>query len=102
MFLIIFGIPLILTFWSGIGLSILAVWLFGRKKPWFGEDSLVCFLGICFYAFLWILLIGSIHVGPVGSNTLEGYPALLLKAFMLGLTPVTALPALMAYGPEKK
>ena len=102
MLLIIFGIPLILTFWTGIGLSILAVWLFGRKKPWFGEDSLVCFLGICFYAFLWILLIGSIHVGPVGSNTLEGYPALLLKAFMLGLTPVTALPALMAYGPEKK
>jgi hypothetical protein len=102
MFSIIFFTPLILTFWTGIGLSILAVWFFGRKKPWFGKNSLACYLGIGLYALLWILLIGSIHVGPVGSNTLEGYPALLLKAFMLGLTPVTALPALMAYGPEKK
>jgi hypothetical protein len=33
---------------------------------------------------------------------MEGYPALLLKAFMIGLTPITALPALMAYGPGKK
>ena len=102
MFLIVFGTPLILTFWTGIGLSILAVYFFGRKKPWFGKNSLACFLGICLYAFLWILLIGSIPVGPVGSNTSEGYPALLLQALMLGLTPLTALPALMAYGPEKK
>ena len=100
--LLVLGIPLILTFSIGIGLSILAVWLFGRKKPWFGKNSLACFLMICLYAFLWILLIGSIPVGPVGSNTLEGYPALLLQALMLGLTPVTALPVLMAYGPEKK
>jgi hypothetical protein len=33
---------------------------------------------------------------------MEGYPALLQKALMLGLTPVTALPVLMAHGPEKK
>tara|TARA_B100000475_G_C14743516_1_gene207282 strand:- start:1 stop:309 length:309 start_codon:yes stop_codon:yes gene_type:complete len=102
MFAIIFLTPLILTFWTGLGLSILAVWFFGRKKSWFGKDRMPCFLGICLYAFLWILLIGSIPAGPVGSNTMEGYPALLLKALMLGLTPVTALPALMAYGPEKK
>ena len=102
MFAIIFSTPLILTFWISLGLSILAVWFFSRKKSWFGKNKLECFLGICFYAFLWILLIGSIPVGPVGSNTIKGYTALLLQALMLGLTPVTALPVLMAYGPEKK
>ncbi len=102
MFAIILLPPIVLAFWTGVGLSVLAVRFFGRKKPWFGKNSLACFLGICLYAFAWILLIGSIPVGSVGANSLEGYPALLLKALMLGLTPVTALPALMAYGPSKK
>ena len=87
---------------SGLGLSILTVWFFGQKKPWFGKNNLACFLGICLGAFIWVLLIALVPVGPIGFNNMEGYPALLLQALMLGLTPVTALPALMAYGPGKK
>ena len=88
MFTIIFLTPLILTFWTSLGLSILAVWFFlvERSQPWFGKNSQACYLVIGLYTFLWIALIGSIHVGPAGSNTMEGYPALLQKALMLGLT----------------
>ena len=94
--------PLLMVFWTGVGLSMLAIWFLGRKKPWAGKNSLACFLWICLVTVIWIFLIGSIPVGSVGANSMEGYPALLLKAFMIGLTPITALPALMAYGPGKK
>ena len=94
--------PLLMVFWTGVGLSMLAIWFLGRKKPWAGKNILACFLWICLVTFIWIFLIGSIPVGSVGANSMEGYPALLLKAFMIGLTPITALPALMAYGPGKK
>ena len=102
MLAIILLTPLVLAFWTGVGLSVVAVGFLGRKKPWFGKNNLACFLGICLYASVWILLIGSIPVGSVGANSLEGYPALFLQALMLGLTPITSLPALMAYGPGKK
>ena len=102
MFAIFTLAPLVYAFWTGVCLSVLTVWFFGRKKPWAGKNSLACFLWICLVTFIWIFLIGSIPVGSVGANSMEGYPALLLKAFMIGLTPITALPALMAYGPGKK
>ena len=94
--------PLVYAFWTGVGLSALTVWFFGRKKPWFGRNNLVCFLGICLAAFIWVFLIALVPVGSVGANNMEGYPALLLKALMLGMTPASALPALIAYGPAKK
>ena len=99
MLAIILLTPLLFAVGSGLGLSILAVWFIGRKKPWFGKNSLACFLGICLGALIWVLLITLIPVGP---HNMEGYPAALLKALMLGMTPVSALPALMAYGPGKK
>ena len=102
MFAIFVLAPLLMVFSTGVGLSMLAIWFLGRKKPWAGKNSLACFLWICLVTFIWIFLIGSIPVGSVGANSMEGYPALLLQALMLGLTPITALPALMAYGPEKK
>ena len=94
--------PLLFAFGTGVGLSVLAVWFFGRRKPWFGRNNLVCLLGICLVAFMWVLLIALVPVGSVGANNMEGYPALLLKALMLSMTPVFAVPALMAYGPGKK
>ena len=95
-------VPLVFAVGNGLAISILALRYFAQKKPWAGKNSLACFLWICLVTFIWIFLIGSIHVGSVGTNSMEGYPALLLKAFMIGLTPITALPALMAYGPGKK
>ena len=94
--------PLLFAVGSGLGLSIFVIWFFGRKKPWFGKNNLACFLGICLGAFIWVLLIALVPVVPIGLNDMSGYPALLLKALMIGLTPVSALPALMAYGPGKK
>ena len=94
--------PLLVAIGVGLALSVLALWFFAQKKSWFGKNKLACFLGICLGAFIWVLLIALVPVGSVGANNMEGYPALLLKALMLGMTPVSALPALMAYGPGKK
>ena len=102
MFAIFLLVPLLVAIGVGLALSILALWVFAQKKPWFGKNNLACFLGICLGAFVWVLLITLVPVGSVGANNMEGYPALLLKALMLGVTPVSALPALMAYGPGKK
>jgi len=94
--------PLLFAVGTGLGPSILVLWFFAQKKPWFSKNNLACFLGICLGALIWVLLITLIPVGPVGPYNMEGYPAALLKALMLGMTPVSALPALMAYGPGKK
>ena len=94
--------PLLVVIQIGLALSILALWFFAQKEPWFGKNKLACFLGICLGAFIWVLLTAFVPVGSVGANNMEGYPALLLKALILGMTPVSALPALMAYGPGKK
>ena len=102
MFAIFILAPLLIAIGVGLALSALALWFFALKKPRFGKNNLACFLGICLGAFIWVLLIALVPVGSVGANNMEGYPALLLKALMLGMTPVSALPALMAYGPGKK
>ena len=102
MFAIFILAPILVAIGVGLALSVLALWFFAQKKPWFGKNKLACFLGICLGAFIWVLLIALVPVGSVGANNMEGYPALLLKALMLGMTPVSALPALMAYGPGKK
>ena len=102
MFAVILLPPLLFAVVGGLGVSILAVGFLGQKKPWFGKNDLLCFLGICLGAFIWVLLMTLVPVGSVGANNMEGYPALLLKALMLGMTPVSALPALMAYGPGTK
>ena len=49
-----------------------------------------------------MMLIGLVYVGGTSANDMDGFPALLLKTFPIGLTPVAALPALMTYGPGKK
>ena len=102
MFAIFILAPLLVAIGVGLALSVLALWFFAQKKPWFGKSNLACFLGICLGAFIWVLLIALVPVGSVGANNMEGYPALLLKALMLGMAPVSALPALMAYGSGKK
>ena len=95
--------PLLVAVGLGLALSF-TVWFFfcAKKKPWFGKNDLACFLQICLGASIWVLLIALVPVGSVGPNNMEGYPALLLKALMLGMTPVSALPALIAHGPAKK
>ena len=94
--------PLLVAIGAGLSLSFFALWFFGQKKPWFSKNNLACFLGIFLGVFIWVLLMALVPVGSVGANNMEGYPALLLKALMLGMTPVSSLPALMAYGPGKK
>jgi len=102
MIAIFFLTPLLFAVGSGLGLSIIAVWLFSRRKPWFSKNNLACFLGICLSGFIWVLLITLLPVGSLALANMESYPALLLKALMLGMTAFSALPALMAYGPGKK
>ena len=46
--------------------------------------------------------LGLIPVGGTSANDMDGFPALLLKTFLIALTPVATLPALMTYGPGKK
>ena len=94
--------PLLVAIQIGLALSILALWFFAQKEPWFGKNKLACFLGIFLGTFIWVLWITLVPVGSVGANNMEGYPTLLLKALMLGMTPVSALPALMAYGRGRK
>ena len=94
--------PLLVAIGVGLALSVLALWFFVQKKPWFSKNNLACFLGIFLGTFIWVLWITLVPVGSVGANNMEGYPALLLKALMLGMTPISALPALMAYGHRRK
>jgi hypothetical protein len=94
--------PLLVLVANGLALAISALIFFAQKKPWLGKNNFACFLGICLSTFVWVLLVALIPVGPVGLHNMEGYPALLFKALMLGMTPVSAVPAIMACGPGKK
>jgi len=102
MFALFVLIPVLFALGLGLLLSVIALNSIGRKKPKLGKNNLGCFLGICFGVFVWMLLIGLVHVGGTSANNMDGFPALLLQTFLLGLTPLAALPALMTYGPGKK
>jgi len=102
MFALFAVIPLLFALGLGLLLSVTALYFIGRKKPKFGKNDQDCFLGICIGTCAWTLLIRLVPVGGTSANNMDGFPALLLQTFMLGLTPAAALPALMAYGPGTK
>ena len=102
MFALFLLIPVLFALSSGLILSAAALYFIGRKKPRLGKNNLGCFLGICFGVCVWMMLIGLVYVGETSANDMDGFPALLLKTFLIALTPVAALPALMTYGPGKK
>ena len=95
-------IPIFYAFSLGLLISAVGLHFIGRRKPKLGKNDLGCFLGICFGVCVWMMLIGFVYVGGTSANNMDGFPALLLKTFLIGLTPVAALPALMTYGPGKK
>ena len=102
MFALFVLIPVLFALGLGILLSLIALYFIGRKKPKLGKNNLACFLGICFGVFVWTLLVALIPTGVVSSLNMEGFSAYLLCTFLLGLTPVASLPALMLCGPGKK
>ena len=102
MFALFAVIPLLFALGLGLLISVNALYFIGRRKPKLGKNDEGCFLGICFGVCAWMMLIGLVHVGGTSANDMDGFPALLLKIFLIALTPVSALPALMTYGPGKK
>ena len=102
MFALFLLIPVLLVLNLGLLLSAASLYFVGRRKPKLGKNNLRCFLGICFGVCVWMMLVGSIPVGGTSANDMDGFPALLLKTFLVALTPIAALPALMTYGPGKK
>ena len=102
MFALSLLIPVLLVLNLGLLLSAASLYFVGRRKPKLGKNNLRCFLGICFGVCVWMMLIGLVHVGGTSANNMDGFPSLLLKIFLCALTPVSALPALMTYGPGKK
>ena len=95
-------IPALFIFCIGLLLSVASLYFAGRKKPRLGNNNLACFLGIVFGVFFWVVLISSIPIGGTSANNMDGIPAALLCLFLIGMTPIAALPALMLYGAGKK
>ena len=95
-------IPIFITFSLGLLISAVGLNFIGRRKPKLGRNDLGCFLGICLGVWCWMLLIGFVYVGGTSAINMDGFPSLLLKTFLIALTPVASLPALMTYGPGKK
>ena len=102
MFALFLLIPVLLVLNLGLLLSAASLYFLGRRKPKLGKNNFRCFLGICFGVCVWRLLVGLVNVGGTSANDMDGFPALLLKIFLIALTPVAALPALMTYGPGKR
>jgi len=102
MFALFALIPIFIAFSLGLLLSAAGLYFIGQRKPKLGRNDFGCFLGICFGVCVWMMLIGLVYVGGTSANDMDGFPALLLKTFLIALTPVAALPALMTYGPGKK
>ena len=103
MLAIIFLLPLILfALFSGLLLSVAALYFGGRMEPRLGKNNLICFLGIVLGIFLWIIFIFSLTNVEVSAQNLEDFPRALLHIFLLGLTPSAGLPALILYGSGKK
>ena len=100
--LIIFVVPLMFyCLCSGFAFSLVALYLGGRMKPVIGKNNLICLFGISLCIFLWIALILPFFSISVSTNNLDDFPKLLLFLFILGFTPVAALPSLILYGPGK-
>jgi len=97
-----FLVPALFFFGVGLLFSIAGLNLVRRKKSRLGRNDLSCFIGIALGVFIWLVLINSIPIGGTSANNMDGFPALLLCIFLLGATPIAALPALMLYGPGKK
>ena len=93
--------PVLIVFGLGILVSVVALYLFGHIGPKRVKSGLACFLGITLGVFIWLVLVSLIPVGEVSARSFEGYPALLWSSFLVGLTPVAALPALILYGNGK-
>ena len=80
----------------GLGFSITVLLIAGRKKPRLGKDNASCFVGILLGVCFWVVLIASFL--PQSTSLF----LTLLGLFMIGATPIAALPALIFYGPGKK
>lgn len=102
MFALFLLIPVLIALNVGFLLSVTALYCIGRQKPKLGKNTLACFLGIAIGISTWIVLIALIPIGGTSANDMDGFPALLLSTFLIGLTPVASLPALILYGPGNK
>ena len=109
---IFFLIFFLVSIGAGILLSATTLYLQKDMKARLGRNDLSCFLGISLGVFIWTVLLNSYWTnfqraapfGDVGMYPLEAKPLFLifLYMFLIGLTPITALPALMLYGPGRK
>ena len=80
----------------GLGFSITVLLIAGSKKARLGKDNASCFVGILLGVYLWVVLIASFL--PQSTSLF----LTLLGLFMVGATPIAALPALILYGAGKK
>ena len=87
---------ILFTFSLGLGFSVTVLLTAGRKKARLGKDNTSCFVGILLGVYLWVVLITSFL--PQSTSLF----LTLLGIFMIGATPIAALPALIFYGPGKK
>ena len=94
--------PVLFVLGLGLLLSVSGLYFLGRRKSRLGRNDLACFMVIVLGIFIWIVLISSIPIGGTSANNMDGFPAVLLCIFLVGATPIAALPALMLYGPGKK
>ena len=80
----------------GLGFSITVLLIEGRKKARLVKDNASCFVGILLGVYLWVVLIASLLPQSTSLSLT------LLGLFMVGATPIAALPALILYGAGKK
>ena len=109
---IFFLIFFLVSIGAGILLSATTLYFQKDMKARLGRNDLFCFLGISLGVFIWTVLLNiywtnfqrAAPFGDVGMYPLEAKPLFLifLYMFLIGLTPITALPALMLYGPGRK
>ena len=87
---------ILFAFSLGLGFSVSVLLTAGRKKARLGKDNASCFVGILLGVYLWVVLITSFL--PQSTSLF----LTLLGLFMVGATPIAALPALILYGAGKK
>jgi len=94
--MLIIIVIILFTFSLGLGFSVTVLLTVGRKNARLGKDNTSCFVGILLGVYLWVVLITSFL--PQSTSLF----LTLLGIFMIGATPIAALPALIFYGPGKK